>query len=521
MIRHFTRIAATGLLATAVMVACGDDDGDSPPDPGTGGKAATGGKAGSDAGETSTGGKAPTTGGVNGTGGITGGAGEGIGGDGGGAVEPGVGGDGGGEEPGVGGEGGGGNPSEGIPLAADCDLSADGKEREVIASEDGDGIFEDGEEITLTSDKIWTLEGYVEVREGAKIIIEPCTRVEGTLEPLGVLFIERGGQIEAKGTAAKPILFTSDAEEPVSGDWGGIVILGRAPTAKGAATFEGVMDAEEFTYGGDDEADNSGTITYTKIEYGGYLFLADKEVNGLSMASVGSGTTINHVMVSNTNDDCFEWWGGNTKNVDYLICNNPGDDMFDGDEGWNGGGKNWFGRTTTADAVTSGDPNGFEWDSLVNGAEPVSAISATNVTLCGPGALQKPSYGMVLRELVTGTIDNVVLGGFDFGVDARDTFVDGDDAHVSLQNSIFFGLPVANPADNNTETSPGDFAFDEEAWFETAAWENTDVDAGPFSLDECNAEGGPADSVVTSKVGAFTESATWTRDAWTKIGGGW
>ena len=514
---HFTRIAAAGLVATVFMLACGDDENDSPSDPGTGGKAATGGRAGSEGGETATGGKA-ATGGVDGRGGITGAAGEGIGGEAGAAQ--GAGGQGGGEEPG-GGEGGATEPSEGIPLAADCNLTADGKARELIASDDGDGIFEAGEEITLTSDKIWTLEGYVEIREGARLVIEPCTRIEGTKEPLGVLFFERGGRIEAEGTAAEPILFTSDAAEPSSGDWGGIVILGKAPTGKGSATFEGVMDAEEFTYGGEDPDDDSGTITYTKIEYGGYLFLADKEVNGLSLASVGSGTTIHHVMVSNTNDDCFEWWGGTTTNVDYLICNNPGDDMFDGDEGWIGGGKNWFGRTTSADAVTSGDPNGFEWDSLVNGAEPISAISASNVTLCGPGALQKPSYGMVLRELVTGTLDNVVLGGFDFGVDARDTFVDGEDAHVSLQNSIFFGLPVVNPADNDTETSPGDFAFDEQAWFETAAWENTAVQDGPFTLDDCNAEGGPAEAVLNSKLGAFKESATWTRDGWTKIGGGW
>jgi len=521
MIRHFTKMAATGLLAAAVTVACGDDDGDSPPDPGTGGKASTtGGRAGNEAGETSTGGKA-ATGGVNGTGGTPGAAGEGgsedPGAAGAGGAEPGPGGAG-----GAGGAGGGGEPpSEGIPLSPDCNLTREGKDREVIVSEDGDGIFEDGEEITLTSDKIWTLEGYVEIRDGAKIIVEPCTRVEGTLEPLGVLFIERGGQIEAKGTAAEPILFTSDAEDPVSGDWGGIVLLGRAPTAKGSATFEGVMDAEEFTYGGDDPADSSGTITYTKIEYGGYLFLADKEVNGLSMASVGSGTTIHHVMVSNTNDDCFEWWGGNVTDVDYLICNNPGDDMFDADEGWTGGGTNWFGRTTSAEAVTSGDPNGFEWDSLVNGAEPISAISASNVTLCGPGALMRPSYGMVLRELVTGSIDEVVLGGFDFGVDARDTFVDGDEPHVTLQSSIFFGLPVSNPADNDTETSPGDFGFDEQAWFETSGWANSALEDGPFSLEDCHAADGPSDAVVSSKAGAFKESATWTRDAWTRIGGGW
>jgi hypothetical protein len=364
----------------------------------------------------------------------------------------------------------------------------------------------------------------VEIRDGATITIQPCTRIEGTKDPLGVLFIEQGGTIIAEGTAAKPILFTSSSATPAASDWGGVVLLGRAPTAKGTAAFEGVMDSPQFSYGGDDEADSSGTITYTKIEYGGYQFLADKEVNGLSMASVGSGTTIHHVMVSNTSDDCFEWWGGNVANVDYLICNNPGDDMFDGDEGWIGGGKNWFGRTVDDAGITSSDPNGFEWDSLLAGTEPLSAISASNVTLCGAGQFAIPSNGMVLRELITGAIDNAVITGWDYGVDARDTFVDGDDPHVTIQNSAMFGLPIVNPADNNGMDTPGDKDFDEEAWFETAAWDNTheaDAADGPFTLAQCLDSDGPADAVVESGVGAFAESATWTRDAWTSIGGGW
>jgi hypothetical protein len=513
--RHFHGLAATALLAAAAMVACGDD-GDSPDDTATGGKASTGGKSGtggSEGGETSAAGGKAATGGTD-TGGSksTGGSGQGVGGDSGGAPDA---------MGGAGGEGPGDGP---IALAADCDLSGEGKPSAKILAEDGGTIFQDGENITLTSDTVWTLEGYVEVREGSKITIEPCTRIEGTKEPLGVLFIERGGRIEAEGSAERPILFTSGAASPSASDWGGIVLLGRAPTGKGSATFEGVMDAPEFTYGGDDEADDSGTLSYVKIEYGGYLFLADKEVNGLSMASVGSGTKIDHIMVSNTSDDCFEWWGGNLSNVDYLICNNPGDDMFDADEGWTGGGKNWFGRTTSDDSITSGDPNGFEWDSLLTGSEPVSNISSSNVTLCGAGRFGLPSYGMVLRELVTGALDNVVVTGWDFGADARDTFVDGDDAHVTIQNSTFFGLPIVNPADNDGDATPGDKNFDEAAWFNSAAWSNTHEEGeadGPFSLEDCLAENGPADAVLESATGAFKENQTWVRDEWTTIGGGW
>ena len=506
---QFTKIAAATLLAAASMVACGDDE-DSPDD-GTGGRAATGGRTGTggsdEGGETSTGGKA-TTGGKTGTGGTNGT---------GGSVNP-PGGEGGGS-----GEGGGGNEDGAIPLAADCDLSGQGLAREPIVSDDGDTIFEDGEDLTLTNDRVWTLEGYVEVRDGATLTIEPCTRIEGTKDPIGVLFVERGGKLEAAGTAAEPILFTSSAASPAAGDWGGIVLLGRAPTAKGEAAFEGVPDAPEFSYGGDDEGDSSGTITYTKIEYSGYLFLADKEVNGLSMAGVGSGTTLHHIMVSNTNDDCFEWWGGNVDDADFLICNNPGDDMFDGDEGWVGGGKNWFGRTTSDAAITSPDPNGFEWDSLLAGTPPVSAISASNVTLCGAGQFELPSNGMVLRELVTGSIDNAVIAGWDFGVDARDTFVDGDDPHVTISNSILFGLPIVNPSDNNGQDTPGDKAFDEEAWFSDGAGNSYEADEsdGPFTLEACLEADGPGAAVVESGVGAFKESATWVRDEWTTIGGGW
>jgi hypothetical protein len=197
--------------------------------------------------------------------------------------------------------------------------------------------------------------------------------------------------------------------------------------------------------------------------------------------------------------------------------------MFDGDEGWIGGGKNWFGRTITDDAITSPDPNGLEWDSLLAGTLPLSDISATNVTLCGAGQFEIPSNGMVLRELVTGAIDNAVITGWDFGVDARDTFVDGTTPHVTIANSLLFGLPIVNPSDNNGMDSPGDKDFDEEAWFEGPASNTYEEEAsdGPFTLAACLDPAGPADAVVESGLGAFKESATWVRDEWTTIGGGW
>jgi hypothetical protein len=118
----------------------------------------------------------------------------------------------------------------------------------------------------------------------------------------------------------------------------------------------------------------------------------------------------------------------------------------------------------------------------------------------------------------------VVLTGWDFGVDARDTFVDGEDPHVTIQNSLIFGMPIVNPADNDGMDTPGDKGFDEAAWFESAASQNTyeeDAADGPFTLEDCLASAGPADAVLESGVGAFKESATWVRDEWTTIGGGW
>ena len=163
---------------------------------------------------------------------------------------------------------------------------------------------------TLTSDKTWTLKGYVYVTDGAKLIIQPGTIIISDIAEKGALCIERGAQIIAEGTPTKPIVFTSGkpSGEKTPGDWGGIVILGRAKTNRSSEpTIEGGIGRP---YGGTNDQDNSGVLKYVRIEYAGIAALPNSEINGLTLGGVGSGTTIEYVQTIYANDDAFEFFGG-------------------------------------------------------------------------------------------------------------------------------------------------------------------------------------------------------------------
>lgn len=491
---------AAFLAAPMAMLACGDDD--EPPVETSGGSSGKGGSGGTGG---STGGTAN-----GGTGGKTqdGGAG--------GEVEPG------GEAgEGPGGAGGaGGAPDTGIAGAAGsggagapgetCDLSGEGLEREELPAD-----IED--DLTLTNDRVWVIEGTVHVHDGATLTIPPCTRLEGLSDPTpGFVVALRGGRIVADGTAEEPILFTSSQPEGDrrAGDWGGVVLLGRAPITRPGgdteAIYEGLTD-EAYAYGGDDPDDDSGTLRYVRIEFSGWDIFPDKEVNGLSMAGVGSGTVIDHVMVSNTLDDCFEWWGG-TVEASHLIANNCGDDYFDGDEGWQGGARYLLGRRD-AESVDSDDPNGFELDSINDGTEPRTAFSFENVTLCGtgePSSRANPHYGMVLRELVTGSMTNVALLGFEYGIETRDAIAEGD---VTIEDSAFWAL-----SEGVGETDAGgddDGDFDDGSIFTDEA-SNEEPDSPPFTVEDCLDANGPTTAVLESEMGAFPDEdavESWALDA--------
>lgn len=196
------------------------------------------------------------------------------------------------------------------------------------------------------------LSGLVYVDAGVTLTVEAGATVKGAYagSNTAALIIKRGAKLMAVGTQERPIIFTSASPTPTSGDWGGIELLGKAAinSANGGAPGLYIPEGGFNTAAGDGLAgsgdavaptpvndDNSGTLQYVRIEYAGYAFLPNQEINALTMACVGSGTTIDHVQVSYAKDDAFEWFGG-AVNCKYLIAYKTQDDDFDTDNGYNG-----------------------------------------------------------------------------------------------------------------------------------------------------------------------------------------
>lgn len=250
----------------------------------------------------------------------------------------------------------------------------------------------------ITSNTTWTtgsvisLKNKVYVTNNATLTIQPGVIIRGDKATEGTLIISRGSKIMAQGTQVNPIVFTSgfdvaDGRSP--GDWGGVIILGSAITniTGGTAVVEGGLDANKANYGGTNSADNSGVFQYVRIEFAGFPFQPDKEINGLTFGAVGSGTTVDHIQVSFCNDDAFEWFGGSV-NAKHLISYRNIDDDFDTDNGFNGNVQ--FGLiirdALLADQCTCSTSEGFESDNDASGtgASPKTSAVFSNITVVGP-----------------------------------------------------------------------------------------------------------------------------------------
>lgn len=285
---------------------------------------------------------------------------------------------------------------------------------------------------TWSSDKVYRLRGYVYVESGATLTIEPGTKIISSNDSAGVLIIYKGAKINAKGTAAAPIVFTSAEQSPKPGDLGGVVLVGKATGNANHANLEGGVDDAHKSFGGTDDADNSGTLQYVRIEYAGKAVNPGDEVNGLSLYAVGSGTTIDHIQVIRGLDDGYEFFGG-TVNCKYLIAYNCADDDFDMDDGFRG--KIQFGISIkdpqfTDAKGTSGDiSNNFEVDNT-NGKIPFTTTPIThpilsNFTAIGPnnasGTSADYGYGMRFRRGSQVVLANsVVLGSQKGGLIVED-----------------------------------------------------------------------------------------------------
>jgi hypothetical protein len=317
---------------------------------------------------------------------------------------------------------------------------------------------------TWTNDKQYVLNGFVYVTSGNTLTIDPGTIIRGDKNTKGTLIIERGAKIVANGSDAQPIIFTSNEEQGSRsyGDWGGIIICGNAPTnwTAGEAQVEG---GPRSKYGGSDAADNSGKLSYVRIEFGGIAFSPNNEVNGLTLAGVGSGTQLDHIQVSFSGDDAYEWFGG-TVNAKYLIAFRSWDDDFDADVQYDGKNQFCFVQRAPYSADVSGS-KAFETDSYLSGTasglpndwQKATKTVFSNVTLVGPvetptstnyDALQHTA-GVHIRRGSSLSLLNSVIIGFPAGILIDEsssaygsTVYNLQNDHAQLRNNIIAGIPT-------------------------------------------------------------------------------
>jgi hypothetical protein len=324
----------------------------------------------------------------------------------------------------------------------------------------------------------YILQTVIYVKTNVTLTIEPGTVVKaatsGLLTRTGIpnlvaaLWITRGAKLNAIGTVERPIIFTFDGDDVnnpndvpfnTSGQWGGVVLCGKAQINSAASTdgnvanpkyerFEGTTDDSAdgvpgaHLFGGADDNDNSGTLRYVSIRYPGTVFAPNRELNGLTMGAVGRGTDISYVEVFSSSDDAFEWWGG-VVNTHHLVAAFCEDDDFDTDQGYRGTNQFWFGIKPPWNGST--DSRGFETDGDLNqsvaGELPKSQWTVHNATLIGRGKSVTGFGGGIgwnARDEAAPNVFNTIFTEFAAGVkvdtDGTNEFFVGQ---AQLRNSIF------------------------------------------------------------------------------------
>ncbi len=281
------------------------------------------------------------------------------------------------------------------------------------------------------------LRGGVFVRSGASLTVRPGTTVLG--ENGSFLVIDRGARILARGTARRPIVFTSS--QPVgsrnAGDWGGLVINGRAPINFPGGEADG--EGNTGRYGGGNPEDDSGILRFVRVEFGGNRITATNELNGIAFQGVGRGTTVEFVQSIESADDPIEFFGG-TVDIRYAIAVGRMDDGFDWTFGWSGRAQFVVVQQDGGTEAT----NGIEADNNANNHDltPRSNPTLFNFTLIGDrDSRTANSFGAILREGTAGRLVNFVVQNFrDTGIRVQHdaTLRQLNDNALRLENWIVF-----------------------------------------------------------------------------------
>jgi Secretion system C-terminal sorting domain len=370
---------------------------------------------------------------------------------------------------------------------------------------------------TWTKNNSYLLKGFVYVKNGATLTIEAGTTIKGEKATKGALIVTRGAKINANGTANEPIVFTSNQSTPDYGDWGGIIILGKATTNQtfnntpGLGEIEGGVNnaAGDGVYGGTDDNDNSGVLRYVRIEYPGIAFVPNNEINGLTLGGVGRGTTIDYVQVSYSGDDSFEWFGG-TVNAKHLIAYRGVDDDFDCDLGFRGNIQFAVSLRDPNVADVSGS-NGFEIDNDAAGSTltPITAPTFSNVTVLGPAAgtvaADYKRAAHIRKNCEIGIFNSLFMGSYPVGIliDGANTGQKALDNKLEIKNTI-----VAGPVAKLSQAGAGNPLITA-TWFNTAGWGNdtlaTSADVklqNAYNLADPNAQ--PTGTSLARTGGAFS-----------------
>lgn len=336
--------------------------------------------------------------------------------------------------------------------------------------------------------KEYILNGTVVIEDGGRLNIPAGTTIKAREGFSSYLLVAQGGKLYAEGTATNPVVFTANTTSPTSGYWGGIIINGRAPISGTNANMSdtGLTEIDNnYRYGGSIANDNSGVLSYVQILYAGARSTADIEHNGLTLNSVGNGTTIENLYILESADDAIEFFGG-TVNVTNLLAVNPDDDMFDFTQGYSGTLKNCYGVWESNYTSTEADPRGIEADGNLDGIYPShlrqSDFRVENMTIVNNAAntqnnvdrmqdvikIRRGAKATIINALVKGTGGTVDLIDMNDGKGAGNA-----DSSISITNSLSITGNELNGT-LNTLTKPADNTGADASLF---AWTSYDLSA--------------------------------------------
>lgn len=318
-----------------------------------------------------------------------------------------------------------------------------GEDNTCVEAEVGGCVVAIGENIT--EDQTWEpgdegctylLEDVIYIEPGVTLSIRPGTQIRGEFG--SALVSTSGARLDARGTEFEPIVLSSAQPEGMrlSGDWGGLALLGRATVNEPNPVLEGLEDVQRASFGGTDDSWNCGALEYVRVEFAGFPLETDEELNGLTLGGCGTGTIINHVQVHQGKDDGVEIFGG-TVSMDHVVISQAQDDSLDWDRGWRGDAQ------FIAIIQDAEGDNGFECDNWSddNDAEPRSMPRVYNATLIGSNTMGASQRGATFKEGTAGEVRNAIFMGHPVeSIDLKDpaTVAQVTDGAMVVSHSMFF-----------------------------------------------------------------------------------